>query len=104
MERALRLAPYFIEHVKAVGFELHADKDVVLAQRAISWLRREKRTTFTQRELHKAIANNQNSEVIGLPLAVLERRGFIREAPKPKTPAIGRPSVVLEVNPAAHRG
>jgi hypothetical protein len=103
MERALRLAPYFIAHAKAVAFELNADPDMHRARRTAAWLRREQRHRFSRRDLHKAVANNDASKVLDRPLAILEERGFIRPAPK-EVGQTGRPSLEFLVNPLALSG
>lgn|GEM_PF-2033217 len=99
MHRALRLAPYFIAHVQAVAFELNADQSVRLARKALEWVQRERRTTFSKRELQKVLANNGEAEVLTRPLSILRARGFIRGPVKKLTG--GRASELYYVNPAA---
>lgn len=103
MERALRLAPYFIAHAKAVAAELNADENLRRARRAVEWLRRERRAQFKRRDLHKAIANNEGAEVLDRPLRILEDRGFIRAATK-EPGRTGRPSAEFVVNPLVFKG
>ena len=98
MQRALALAPYFIAHVKAVAFEINADPVLRLARRAVSWLRREGKASFTHRELHRGVAKDEPSATVDPVLRILEDRGFIR--PLPKVPGeVGRPSPRFLVNP-----
>jgi hypothetical protein len=97
MERALLLAPYFIAHVNAVAFELNAEPQLHRARRAVSWLRRERKVSFSQRELHRAVAKTEDASVAERVIQILENHGLVRAVPR--VAAIGRPSAEFVVHP-----
>lgn len=102
MQRALALAPYFIAHVKAVAFELNADPALGRARRAVAWVRREAKPTFSQRELHRAIAKDEPVVMLDPIVRILEDRGFIKPLPR-KAGETGRPSLQFLVHPQFSR-
>jgi hypothetical protein len=106
MAAALTLAPYFIAHAQALAFDLEASPDAKLARKALDWIRRERRTTFSRRDLHRAIHRNGAARDLDAPLEDLRERFFIRPlhaSDNDRDRAAGRPQgPVFEVNPRTH--
>ena len=84
MQRALKLAPYFVAHAKAARLEMHLDANTKRAMRAVDWMRRTKAQRFSKAELHVAIAKNGGEGTAkDLDRVIEELVGFsfIRAAP-----------------------
>ena len=103
MERAIAMADYFIPHARSVLLELGADTAVKLGRRALEWIRKERMSSFTRRDLQRAIAKNEAAGAAGTAvdrvLALLAGHDFIRQSVGSGSRGPGRPSTVFDVNP-----
>jgi hypothetical protein len=103
MERAIEMAKYFIPHARSVLLELGADGAVKRGRRALEWIRKERCATFTQRDLHRAIAMHEPAGTAERVLHLLAEHDFIRRVESKSARGAGRPSAVFEVNPHAFK-
>jgi hypothetical protein len=100
MRKALAFSEYLIAHAKKTFATMEADPQVEGAKYVLAWITRERKTSFTKRDLHRhAQGKYQNVEDLSYPLRLLEQRGYIRKQRVEETPSPGRPSEVFEVNP-----
>ncbi len=102
IEKALDLAQLLIEHAKAAFEFMGADKESNDAKAVLSWIQRQNREEFTQRECHQGLRSHfAKSEHITNALDMLAGRGIVSAPTKEKTG--GRPSIRYRVNPAVLR-
>lgn len=99
MRAAIRLARLLITHTQAAFGLLGASAEESDANVILKWVIGRQRGEFTQREVHHALQYRfKDVKVLRKALESLAERGCIRFAERKK--ANGRPSVVIEANPA----
>ena len=105
MRAAEQIGRYYLDHALA-AFDLMGNADPTRedAQHVLSWILRQHHTDFTQRQAHIAVRSRvQKVADLEPALDLLADHGYI--APRPADPnrGRGRPTVIYDVNPAAHR-
>jgi hypothetical protein len=105
VEGAWALVRYFKLHAHRVYGLMDADSEVRKAKRVLEWVRRERRSSFTKRDVFEDVRNKADfPKIEGLdgPLKRLETHGYIRLLPRAaRAPGTrGRPAGDrYEVNP-----
>ena len=101
VERAIRLARYFITHVKAAFAEMGADPDIEGARHVLAWIVRSSVTEFSKRDAYQATRGRfQRVSALEPPLSLLVEQEFIRPKTGGSPPGPGRkPSPLYQVNP-----
>lgn len=102
LERAIRLGEYFKAHTLAVFSEMGLAGNSEACRTILQWIERDRRETFTRRELFRALEYRFHKvDALTDPLTLLEERGYIREKETFRAKTVGRkPSPTYEVNPA----
>jgi putative DNA primase/helicase len=102
MAMAVKAAACFRAHAVTVFDGASADPDTRIAKGILSWARRHRKETFTQRDAHHGIQRKvNNADELKRPLDILRERGYIRPTAPLKTGRRGgRPkSACYEMNP-----
>jgi hypothetical protein len=101
VDRAVRLADYFIEHAKAAFGEMGADPVKREARVVRDWIVAEKAGSFTKRQAFNALRGRfERADLLDAPLRLLEEMEHVRLKPSEPRAGAGRPpSPVYEVNP-----
>lgn len=102
MHAALSWAPYLIEHEGIVAGVAGADKDVAIAERILSWLRRTGSESFCRREAYEAVRCTlvQKAEDVDGAMGLLEELEYLRQFDPPLSGKGGRPKgKMYQVNP-----
>ena len=102
MVAAVRLGECLAGHALAAFDLMGADAATDGARTVLRWIRRERRTEFTQRDAHAACKGSlHKAEDVAAALHVLESRYYVARRPDPQKRESGRPSKVFDVNPHA---
>jgi hypothetical protein len=102
MVAAVRLGECLAGHALAAFDLMGADAATDGARMVLRWIRRERRTEFTQRDAHAACKGSlPKAEDVAAALHVLESRCFVARRRDPEKREPGRPSKVFDVNPDA---
>ena len=104
VERAWRIGWYLVDHALAAQDLMGADERLDGARCVLGWIVKEKKSSFTRREVFNALrARFKTVAALEPALAVLVSHEYLRRRPDPKHEGSGRrPSPTYEVNPAAH--
>jgi len=100
MERASSVLRYFRAHTEALMPRLvgTVGVDEERARLLLAWIREQKKEAFTVREAHRRFQHLfRRAKDVSSALAILEERAFVRQV---MIPTGGRPSTIIEVNPA----
>jgi hypothetical protein len=105
VERAIRLARYFITHAKAAFAEMGADPEVEGARYLLAWIERSNVGEFTKRDAYQATRGRfKRVSHLEPALALLVEHGFIRPKRGEVRPGAGRkPGPSYEVNPLSQK-
>ncbi|MEU7741931.1 YfjI family protein [Nonomuraea sp. NPDC049158] len=96
MERAIKLARYYVDHAKAAFGVMEEHPLLDKARKVLKWA--EGKKTFKRRDAHRCIQKQAKSVGELVPvLKLLEDYGYIRRMPPAAT--VGRPSIMYEVHP-----
>ncbi|MCN0152583.1 DUF3987 domain-containing protein [Salinispora arenicola] len=107
IDRAALLGDYYAAHALAAFSDMGADKATHNARHIAAWIERTGATTFTKRELFRAVKSNQIPTVADLDpaLSLLEAHGHLRQLDPPERPRAGGrpPSPSYLVHPETHQ-
>ncbi|MBB5871982.1 hypothetical protein F4553_005361 [Allocatelliglobosispora scoriae] len=105
LDRAIVIGRYYAAHALAAFDDMGADRTTQHARTVLAWLTRTDTTTFTKRDLLRALKSHMPTTAdIDPVLSLLELHGYIRPADPAPRPATGRPpSAAYLVNPEVHR-
>jgi replicative DNA helicase len=106
MGHAIAVGEYLTAHALTVFGYMGADPVVEDARAVFEWLRRDRRTQFTRRDLHRALqARFKKAEDLDPALTMLDGSGWIKQAraPVPGKQGGRPPSPVFTVHPAVLR-
>lgn len=96
---AIVLGRYALAHALAAFSRMGGDPALDDARHVLAWLRRERLTAVTRRDVHRAHQSRfPRVEALDPVLRLLVERGYLREQ-APKHPSVGRPSAGYDVNP-----
>ncbi|OFZ20064.1 MAG: hypothetical protein A2X94_09120 [Bdellovibrionales bacterium GWB1_55_8] len=88
-------------HARKAFHLMSADPNFENAKHVLRWLRREKKSSFTQRECHKALQSRfPKVDPLKAALQLLEDRNYVKRVEREKVPH--RPSDPFAVNPEAY--
>ena len=109
VRRAAALVAYFGAHARRAWGALAADPDAAAAQEVLDWLaRRPAAADFTRTWLHSQLRGRLHfaaARSLDVPLAILERHGYLRRLPAADQVSPGRrPCDRFVVNPFWSRG
>jgi hypothetical protein len=98
MNAAIALGEVLSQHALCAFDLMGADSAVDDARKIVDWVKREKITEFSRRDVLRGIRSFRRSSELDAPIEVLCERGYIR--PKQSSTPIppGRPSALFEVN------
>jgi replicative DNA helicase len=100
VERAIALGRYLLDHARGAFAAMAADPQIEKAKKVLSWIRHDRRATFTRRDLHQALKGSFPKVADLEPvLVLLEQHEIIRPGAPPERPGRGRPSPSFDVNP-----
>lgn len=100
VDRAITLAHYFLNHTMKVFTEADLDPLVRKAHAIVRWIERNKRDSFSQREIHQQLNGTfKRAADLDGPLRLLVEHDYIRPVQTPAAPTGRKPSQRYEVNP-----
>ncbi|XTZ18217.1 DUF3987 domain-containing protein [Micromonospora echinospora] len=92
VERAALLGEYFAAHALAAFDDMGTDKTTRYARLALAWIQRTGSTTFTKKELYRAVRSQiPTAADLDPVLSLLEIHGYVRELEPPARTGAGRP-------------
>lgn len=107
IDRAAMLGDYFAAHALAAFDDMGADQSTRNARHILAWIERAGMTTFTKREVFRALKCTQlpTAGDFDAPLSVLESHGYVRPVEQAaRSKSGGRPpSPTFAVHPDVHR-
>ncbi|MBO4205288.1 DUF3987 domain-containing protein [Micromonospora echinofusca] len=107
VEQAAILGEYYAAHALAAFDDMGTDKTTRNARHILAWIERTGSTTFTKREVFRALKSAQlpTAGDFDGPLATLEAHGYLRQLEAPERPRTGGrpPSPGYLVHPDVHR-
>lgn len=102
MASGIALAEYFLDHAKRAWNAMANDGRKSLAEVALDWICRNRRTAFSRSDLHTALRRHvKDPEEWGDPLRLLKNLNWIRYQDQPRAATGRRPTPRFEVNPEA---
>jgi len=104
IDKAALLGEYFATHALAAFDDMGTDKTTRHTRLALAWIERTNTTTFTKRELFRAVRSQiPTAADLDPVLSLLEIHGYIRPLDPPTRTVAGRPpSPAFLVHPDAH--
>ncbi|MBQ1071642.1 DUF3987 domain-containing protein [Micromonospora sp. C31] len=104
VERAALLGEYFAAHALAAFDDMGADKSTRYARLVLAWIERTSSTTFTKKELYRAVRSQiPTAADLDPVLSLLEIHGYLRQLDPPARTGAGRPpSPAFLVHPDVH--
>ena len=107
LTRAAAIGEYYAAHALGAFDDMGADQHTRNARTILTWIERGAVTTFTKREVFRALKSSQipTAADFDAPLGVLEAHGYLRplDAPAPKRAGGRPPSPTYLVHPDVHR-
>ena len=107
IERASMIGDYYAAHALAAFDDMGADQSTRNARVILAWIERSGSTTFTKREVFRALKSSQFPTAADFdpPLAVLEAHGYLRQLDQPAPRRAGGrpPSPSYLVHPEVHQ-
>lgn len=98
----MELCRYYLAHAKKIVSEAETPPDIVIADRILGWLTRNRRSEFTKNEAFQSLKGGRNSitssDQLDVPLQRLHELGWIRYGVSRVLPQGGRPSAPLIVH------
>lgn len=101
MEDAVRLAIFFMAHMRAVFTYLGVDANYEAAAKLLSWIQQKKLASFKRRDLLRGLAQFKKNADLEGPLAILKDRGFIRQTDGKGADYIVNPRVLSPLSPVS---
>lgn len=99
VERALKIAWYFVGHAKIAFNEMRYGEIHDNAKAILEWLKRDGRNMIGRRDIYRALKDKfKTSTEMDDPLKELRERGYIREY-TPDEKSRGRPAEAYKINP-----
>ncbi|MEV4245248.1 YfjI family protein [Streptosporangium canum] len=96
MERAIKLARYYIEHAMAAFGVMRAHPLLDDARAVLEWVKG--KGHFTRRDAHRGLQRRfETADDLARALELLEDHGYIRQVPT--TATVGRKAVIYDVHP-----
>jgi len=102
VENAVRITRFFLAHARAAFALMGETIEVAQALRILDYLRRERTTSISRRDLHRALQSEfESAKALDDPLALLEHRQHVRisESERQSGRRGRKPSPLIEVNP-----
>lgn len=92
VERAALLGEYYAAHALAAFDDMGTDKTTRYARHVLAWIERTASTTFTKKELYRAVRSQiPTAADLDPVLSLLEIHGYLRQLDPPARTGAGRP-------------